>query len=141
VPGSRVTLIAEIELPSDVHVYAPGVQGYKPIQLTLRGAGLELAPAAYPKPKILYLEAIREQVPVFEGKFRITQDATVPFSHARDGLRAVFSSEKNISISGELKYQACDNKVCFPPTSVPVMWRLQVAPLDLERSPEAIRRK
>lgn len=141
VPGSRVTLIAEIELPSRVHVYAPGVQGYNPIQLTLKGPGLELAPVTYPEPKILYLEAIREQVPVFEGKFRITQDATVPFSHARDGLRAVFSSEKNISISGELKYQACDNKVCFPPTSVPVMWRLQVAPLDLERSPEAIRHK
>ena len=141
VPGSRVTLIAEIELPSQVHVYAPGVQGYKPIQLTLEGPGLELAPTTYPKPKMLYLEAIREQVPVFEGKFRITQDATVPFSHARDGLRAVFSSEKNISIRGELKYQACDNKVCFPPTSVPVMWRLKVTPLDLERSPEAIRHK
>ena len=35
IPGGRVSLIAEIELPPDVHVYSPGVQGYKPIQLTL----------------------------------------------------------------------------------------------------------
>ncbi len=80
-------------------------------------------------------------MPVFEGKFRITQDATVPFSHTRDGLRAVLSSEKTISIAGELKYQACDNRVCYPPTSVPVMWSFQVTPLDLKRSPEAIRHK
>ena len=32
IPGGRVSLIAEIELPPDVHVYSPGVQGYKPIQ-------------------------------------------------------------------------------------------------------------
>jgi AhpC/TSA family/Disulphide bond corrector protein DsbC len=141
-PGSRVTLIAQIELPPDVHVYAPGVQGYKAVELTLEGAkGIELASVSYPKPKILYLEAIKERVPVFEGKFRITQDATVPFSHTRDGLRAVLSSEKTLSIAGELKYQACDNRVCYPPTSVPVMWSFQVTPLDLKRSPEAIRHK
>src|SRR5256884_8953196 len=36
VAGSRVTLTAEIKLPPDVHVYAPGVRGYKPIQLILQ---------------------------------------------------------------------------------------------------------
>src|SRR5204863_7984938 len=34
-PGSRVTLIAEVKLPADVHVYAPGTKGYKPIQLKI----------------------------------------------------------------------------------------------------------
>jgi hypothetical protein len=36
IPGGRVSLIADIELPPDVHVYSPGVQGYKPIQLALQ---------------------------------------------------------------------------------------------------------
>src|SRR5712692_11998602 len=27
VPGTRVTLVAEVRLPPDVHVYAPGAQG------------------------------------------------------------------------------------------------------------------
>src|SRR2546429_9909342 len=36
VAGSRVTLTAEIKLPPDVHVYSPGVRGYKPIQLILQ---------------------------------------------------------------------------------------------------------
>jgi AhpC/TSA family/Disulphide bond corrector protein DsbC len=142
VPGSRVSLIAEIELPPDTHVYAPGVQGYKPIQLTLDEVpGIEPAPAAYPASKTLFLEAIQEHVPVFEGKFRITQDVTVSTSRTSDIVRALVSSKKTVSISGELKYQACDKKVCYPPTSVPVMWSLQVFPLDLKRSPAAIRHR
>src|SRR5712692_5257206 len=69
VPGSRVTLTAEIELPPDVHVYSPGVQGYKPIQRILHTlSGIELSTPTYPSTKILYLEAIHERVPVFDGK-------------------------------------------------------------------------
>ncbi len=140
VPGSRVSLIAEIELPPDVHVYSPGVEGYKPIQLTLHSfPGIELTFLTYPISKVLYLGAIQEHVPVFEGKFRITQDVTVAPSRTRDIIRSVLSAGKTISISGELKYQACDRTICYPPTAVPVMWRLQVLPLDLHRSPGAIR--
>lgn len=141
-PGSRVSLIAEIELPVDTHVYSPGVQGYKPIQLTLHQVpGIELAPVAYPSSKILYLEAIQEHVPVFEGKFRITEDVTVTSSRTSGIVRSLDSEGKTIPITGELKYQACDKTVCYPPTSVPVMWSLQVFPLDLMRSPDAIRHK
>jgi hypothetical protein len=141
-PGSRVTLIAEIELPHDVHVYAPGVQGYKPIQLALHPTGgIELSPAVYPASKTLYLEAIQEQVPVFDGKFRITQDITVTPSNTRDAIRSLLASEKSISIAGDLKYQACDKTICYPPTAVSVKWELQVQPLILKRSPRAIQHK
>jgi AhpC/TSA family protein/cytochrome c biogenesis DsbD-like protein len=141
-PGSRVTLTAEIELPLGVHVYSPGVAGYKPIQLVLRkSGGIQLEPVTYPSSKTLYLEAIKEQVPVFEGKFRITQDVTVIPSLAGDGIRAVFSVGKTLSIAGELQYQACDATICYPPMSVPVKWELKVQPFDLHRSPGDIRHK
>jgi hypothetical protein len=142
IPGGRVSLIADIELPPDVHVYSPGVQGYKPIQLTLQGPpGIELQPVVYPNSKVLDLKAIQEHVPVFEGKFRISQDLTVTPSKASDAIRSLFSKEKTIFITGDLKYQACDQAVCYPPTSVPVKWQLQILALDLKRSPEAIRHK
>ena len=140
VPGSRVSLITEIELPPNTHVYSPGVQGYKPIQLAVHEAtGIELAPVTYPASKDLFLEAIQEHVSVFEGKFRIIQDVTINFSLASDTVRSLVSAGKTIAISGELRYQACDKTVCYPPTSVPVMWILKIFPLDLKRSPEAIR--
>jgi len=142
IPGGRVSLIADIELPPDVHVYSPGVQGYKPIQLALQNLpGVELQPVAYPSAKVLYLAAIQENVPVFEGKFSITQDVTVTPSKPADALRSLVSAERTISVAGELKYQACDKTVCYPPTSVPVSWQLQILPLDLKRSPVAIQHK
>jgi hypothetical protein len=90
---------------------------------------------------VLYLAAIQENVPVFEGKFRITQDLTVTPARTADALRSVFSKERTISITGDLQYQACDQTVCYPPTSVPVSWQLQILPLDLKRSPGAIQHK
>jgi DsbC/DsbD-like thiol-disulfide interchange protein len=55
-PGSRVTLSVEIELPPGVHVYSPGVKGYKPIQLELeQHSGIEISDAIYPNPQVLYL--------------------------------------------------------------------------------------
>ena len=141
-PGSRVTLAAEIKLPPDAHVYSPGVKGYKPIQLVLEPVSeIELSQATYPNSTDLYLEAIRERVPVFEGKFRITQDVTVTPSKTRDVARSLVSAKKTISISGELKYQVCDKTVCYPPTSVAVKWQLHVLPLDLKRSPKGIQHK
>jgi hypothetical protein len=141
-PGNRVTLIAEIELPYDVHVYSPGVKGYKPIQLTLRPiTGIEPSPAVHPTSQTLYLGAIQQHVPVFEGKFRITQDVTVTPSNTRDVVRSLLAADKRISITGDLKYQACDKTICYPPTAVAVQWELQVRPLDLKRSPTAIQHK
>ena len=140
IPGARVSLIADVELPPDVHVYSPGVQGYKPIQLNLQEqAGIEFQPVSYPRSKVLYLEAIKEHVPVFEGEFRISQDVTI--TPSKELVSALASGEKTIVIAGELKYQACDKTVCFPPSSVPVKWQLQILSLDMKRSPEAIRAK
>ena len=34
-PGNRITLTAEVRLPPDVHVYAPGTKGYKLVNLVI----------------------------------------------------------------------------------------------------------
>jgi hypothetical protein len=50
VPGTRITLAAEVRLPPEVHVYAPGTQGYKPIKLVIDPMPeMELKPAIYPQ--------------------------------------------------------------------------------------------
>ena len=46
-----------------------------------------------------------------------------------------------MTVSGVVNYQACDDKVCYPPAEVPVTWELRVHPMDLNRSPEAIQDK
>lgn len=139
-PGGRVTLTAEVQLPADVHVYAPGTKDYKPINLVIDAMpSVQLEPAVYPHSKILFLPAIKERVPVFEGKFRITQDLQV--SSAADFSGSLAAEGKTVTITGKLEYQACDSKICFLPASVPIQWQLQVLPLDRQRAPEDIRHK
>jgi len=138
IPGTRTSLIVEVRLPPDVHVYAPGVQGYKPVKLSFDALPeLTFSAPAYPAAKTLLLPAIKEQVPVFEGAFRIRQDLKIDASPAF--MKSLGADGKVVTISGKLEYQACDKTVCFPPTSVPVSWRLQVLPLDVVRAPENIR--
>jgi peroxiredoxin len=142
-PGNRVTLVAELALPPDMHVYAPGVQGYKPVALEINSnSQATLQPINYPKSKLLLLPAIGEKVPVFEGTFRIAQDVTVSFD--KDFSQAVAAGPASgtpLTLDGNLLYQACDSKICYPPTSVPVSWKVMVLPLNTERAPEEIRHK
>ena len=140
VPGTHLTLVAEVRLPPDVHVYAPGTQGYKPIKLVIDAAPeLELKPAVYPQSKILYLPAIKEKVPVFDGTFRISQDVKVDSGAQFWG--SLGKDGRIIPITGKLEYQACDKTICYVPASVPVKWLIQVFPLDRMRAPVEIRHK
>ena len=140
VPGSRLNLAASIELPSDVHVYAPGVTGYRPIQLEISPSPeILLNTPVYPAAKTLYLEAIKEKVPVFEGKFQIAFDLRI--AATSEVIRSLGENGRTITVNGQLNYQACDKTKCFVPTSVPVSWRLEILPLDRQRSPEAIRHR
>jgi hypothetical protein len=140
VPGTRITLGAEVRLPPDVHVYAPGAQGYKPFQLVIDSMPeMQLKPAIYPQSKILFLPVINERVPVFDGTFRISQDVKV--SSGMEFAASLGKDGKTFTIAGKLEYQACDNTKCYLPASVPVKWQLQVFPLDRTRAPVDIRHK
>src|SRR3984893_12435074 len=111
VPGTRVTLAAEVRLPPDVHVYAPGTQGYKPIKLVIDAMPeMEFKPAIYPQSKTLYLPVINERVPVFDGAFRISQDVKV--NSGSEFVGSLGKDGKIFTISGKLEYQACDKTVC-----------------------------
>jgi hypothetical protein len=139
-PGGHITLTAEVQLPPDVHVYSPGVKGYKSIALVMDPAAeIEFTPANYPTAKILYLPAIKESVPVFDGKFRITQELKI--NSSAEFSNSLGADGKTFTITGTLEYQACDSKICYLPASVPVHWQLQVMALDRQRAPEDIRHK
>jgi hypothetical protein len=140
VPGTRITLAAAVRLPAEVHVYAPGAHGYKPIKLVIDPMPeMDLKPVIYPQSKALFLPAINERVPAFEGNFRISQDVKV--SSGMDFAGSLGKDGKTLTITGKLEYQACDQTKCYMPTSVPVKWQLQVFPLDRTRAPVEIRHK
>jgi hypothetical protein len=140
VPGTRVTLAAEVRLPAEVHVYAPGAHGYKPIHLVMDAMPeMEFKPAIYPQSKTLFLPVINERVPVFDGTFRISQDVKV--SSGAEFWGSLGKDGKTFTITAKLDYQACDQTKCYPPASIPIKWQLQVFPLDRTRAPVEVRHK
>ena len=136
-PDLRLTLVADFVLPPKMHVYTPEVKGYIPIDLKLEDSPhYTPKPAEYPKGELLMLPAINEIVPVYEGKFRITQDVVLAASSV---LQPLLEGDKTLKIRGSLRYQACDDKICYLPETLPMEWTLQMEGLNRTRVPEPIR--
>jgi hypothetical protein len=134
-PGSRLTLAVEVTLPKGVHVYAPGAAGYKSVELELTpGIEFTTRPVAYPPSKVMHLEAINERVPVFENRFRVTQDVVISDRSAfQRTLPADREQSKTIMIQGVFRYQACDDRTCFRPAELPLAWKIEVHRNDSKR--------
>ena len=130
-PGTRFSVVLDIEPAKDVHVYAPEIKDYRPIALSIAPqSGLLLKAAHYPPSEIYHFKPLDERVPVYQRPFRIVQDVTLDAS--RDA-QAVLKGTTSITFTGTLDYQACDDKVCFNPQSIPLSWTIGVRPLDRER--------
>lgn len=39
-----------------------------------------------------------------------------------------------LTVHGRLDYQACDDKICYNPASIPLSWSFAVGALDRERA-------
>lgn len=131
--GNRITLILDVQLPPKMHIYAPDVEGYLPTSFSIQNNPFfTVHDPTFPKPEILDLPAIKERVPVYEGKLRISRDITIS-PELRDA--------KQLDISGAFGYQACDDKICYTPRTVPLNFLIKLIPHDDERVPETLRRK
>ncbi len=136
-PGTRTTIFVDVALPKGMHLYAPGVDGYTPVSLELDSLPYFEAPepAVFPKAEVMRLEAIHETVPVFRGKVRIRQDVFLPVKSALlKFLGKDHAATKPLEIRGKLKYQACSETVCYPPSELPVAWEFTAHPADFERT-------
>jgi DsbC/DsbD-like thiol-disulfide interchange protein len=137
-PGQRVTLVLDFAMKPRMHAYAPGVKGYKPLRLRLDAQPLvTLHEAAFPPSQSYRFAPLDETVPVFEGRFRVSQDVTL--AGARDLAELLKTPDPAIDIVGTLEYQVCSDRICYAPSSLPLRWTIKVVALDRERSPEAIR--
>jgi hypothetical protein len=130
--GRHVSLIIDVDLPARVHVYAPGVQGYIPIEWKQADTPAAKATAVvFPNPKTLFLQAINEKVPVFEGRLRLIREITFG---ADKELAPLADHDGNLKLSGTLRYQACDDEKCFLPETVPLAWTFHFESLDRVRA-------
>lgn len=124
IPGGRVALGVEIEPRPRMHVYAPGAENYQIISLTIGGPPFVRAlPLLYPPSEIYFFEPFKERVPVYQKPFKLTRE--IVFEN-KAGAETAFLENRKLTLKGKLDYQACDDKVCFMPVSVPLSWSVQL---------------
>jgi peroxiredoxin len=130
--GTQFSLVLDVRPARGVHVYAPGVTGYKPIALSVEThPGLVTRGAQYSPSEDYHFKPLNEHVQVYQRPFRIVQDVLIDPSP--QGLTAL-KDVSSLTIKGVLNYQACDEKVCFTPQSVPLTWTVTLRQLDRERA-------
>ena len=114
--GGKLALFVDVAPKPGIHVYAPGSNDYIPITVKLNAQPqLKAGKVAYPKSEIMTFAD--EKVPVFEKPFRLTQDVTLDKS---------LKPGATVTVAGTVHYQACDDRVCYPPESAPVSWTVVV---------------
>ena len=68
-------------------------------------------------PARLRLKPLKEQVFVYSSPFKLRMDLSVG---------AVPPRTPPLKITGTLSYQACDDRVCYLPESVPLEWTVPI---------------
>ena len=124
--GTHFSIVVDAAPAVHVHVYAPGASSYIPVALKIRPQpGVLVRSATFPTSEDYFFKPLNEHVPVYQHPFRVVQDVTLDPS--REGTAAL-KDVTMLTIDGRFDFQACDDRVCFAPQSVPLSWtRLNLA--------------
>lgn len=110
-PDGSVSFVVQIEPRPGMHVYAPGAAGYQVINLAIdEHVRVRPRPLQYPASEIYHFQPLNEKIPVYEKSFTLRLDAVAQ------------KAAEPLAVTGRLRYQACDDRVCFAPASVPLSW-------------------
>ena len=84
------------------------------------------------------MAATGETVPVYRGHILIRREITFGQETA---LKQLASPTGELIVKGVFRYQACDDRKCYPPRDVPLEWRFKHEGLDRQRAPSELQRK
>lgn len=119
--GDRLTLTVDVAPKPRMHVYAPGSK-YRPIKITIEPQpALTIEQTAYPRAESYYFKPLKETQPVYQAPFRLQVGMTIG-----DIAPSLAGTDSTITIAGALDYQACDDRVCYLPESIPLRWTMKV---------------
>jgi hypothetical protein len=148
--GNRLSLGLELKAPSGFHFYAPEAdQSYHGIEWKMDESSCWYqSEAAYPKPQLRHFAFEEKDLPVYEDDVRVHRELVLKpvFSAAEPSLFRLFQnvcldSNSRVKASGAVSFQACDERQCYPPQSVPVEWKFHFVPPDMVRASPELRRE
>ena len=120
-PGQTVMVELRVELPEEIHVQSdkPRDPFLIPTILTFTlQKGVTVEEIMYPPSTDFVQAGQKEPLAVFEHEFTVKVRLAL----------GVDVSPGELIVPGRFRYQACDDKVCFPPATANVEWHVLVEP-------------
>jgi DsbC/DsbD-like thiol-disulfide interchange protein len=113
----QVKIPCVVQTGYHVNSNSPADEYLIPLKLTWKSTGaLEAGQITYPKPSLEKYEFADKPLSVFTGSFEVTASFKVAANAPAGPGVAV----------GQLRYQACSDKACFPPKNIEVAIPYQV---------------
>lgn len=121
-PGEPFTIAARVVPRAGIRVYGRDNRDYFPVTLALDWPrDVRIETPVYPAAEPYLFGPLKELVNVYERPFRITQRVTIPPG-------ALAAAAGRLVVGGVVRYQSCDDRVCFPVEAVPVRVTIAVGP-------------
>ena len=125
--GTDVRVALQVRLPEGLHVQSnkPRDPSLIPTALSIDApAGVTVAEVVFPPTTDLKQEGQTQLLAVFEREFAI-------------GVRLTLAANVAVGdlvVPAQMRYQACDDKVCYLPQHAETSWALHIVPADVATS-------
>ena len=125
-PGVRFSLVLDVTPKPGMHVYAPGATQYRIIAVNIPPQPyLRTTPMRYPASEIYHFVPLNERVPVYQKPFTLSLEVV---RENTPEARKAMTGMNELVVTGTLDYQACDDKICYNPVSLPLSWKVGLIP-------------
>ncbi|MGH9672433.1 MAG: protein-disulfide reductase DsbD domain-containing protein [Bryobacteraceae bacterium] len=116
--GATASVAIKVELRDGYHVNSntPSDEYLIPLRLTWNAAPLQVASVEFPKPRMEKYSFSEQPLSVFVEGFQISTRLRTP-SSAPLGPK---------TLTGKLRYQACNDRLCLPPRTVEVKLPVEI---------------
>jgi hypothetical protein len=116
--GAAATVKVTATLSDGFHLnsHTPAEDFLIPLTLKWMAGEVEAGEVSYPKPQMVKVPFQEKPLSVLTGKFELATQFKVP-PGASPGL---------VTVLGKLRYQACNDKSCFPPKTLDVKVPVEV---------------
>ena len=117
--GRRVQGVVEVNIPSGFHIHSnrPLEKFLIATQLNIEAPkGVRVSAVSYPRALLRQLKFSKNKVAVFEGRAIMRFNVTVPASYNGD----------YVQLKGKLRYQSCNDELCFRPENRDFNFSLRV---------------
>ena len=130
-PGAKVSLFLDIAPKPKMHVYSPLQENYIPVSLTLEpNRAFRAHTPVFPKGEKYFFAPLKETQLVYSKPFRIVQSVTLGSASA---LREAGQKPgTTLTVGGTLRYQACDDAICYLPKTLPISWVIELKPSAMQ---------